>query len=97
MGRRKKVVSSNQHLYSRTPSYTMQDGRTIERGEIIKIHGVWGSKFMFHDHVVRTDSGAEWIDCFELSGGQIGVWRSFRSERIKPMPRKRGKKNVKNG
>lgn len=92
MGRRKKVVSANEHLYSRTPHYTMPEGRVIERGEIIKIDGEWGGRFRFHEHVVRTDSGAEWIDCFEMVKGTPSGWRSFRPDRIKPLPRKRVKR-----
>jgi hypothetical protein len=96
MAQRKKVVGPNDHLYHRTDHYCMPDGRVIEQGEIIKIQGIWGSKFKFHNHVVRTDSGVEWIDCFELSGGQVCVWRSFRVDRIKVIPKKRKRKNVKN-
>lgn len=96
MGRRKKVVGPNDHLYSRTPHYEMPDGRVIERGEIIKIDGEWGGKFRFHEHVVRTDSGIDWIDCFEMVKGQASGWRSFRTERIKPIPirKRRNKKKV---
>jgi hypothetical protein len=74
----------------------MPDGRVIESGEIIKINGEWGGKFKFIEHVVRTDSGIEWIDCFEVVKGVSSGWRSFRPERIKPMPKrkKRKKKTV---
>ena len=92
MGRRKKVVGPRQHLYSQTPYYTMPDGRVIEQGETIKIHGEWGSKFKFHNHVLRTDSGIEWIDCFELRGGILSGWRSFYPEKIKPLPKSRRKR-----
>lgn len=96
MGRRKKVVSPNASLYIRTPFFTMPDGRVIEQNEIIKIDGEWGGKFRFKEHVVRKDTGIDWIDCFELDKGVTCGWRSFRTERIKPLPRKRVKKNVKN-
>ena len=92
MGRRKKVVSPNSHLYSRTAYYQMPDGRIIEKDEIVKIHGEWGGKFKFIEHVVRTDTGAEWIDCFQLSGGILCGWRSFKPDRIKPMPKVRRKR-----
>lgn len=93
MGRRKKVVGPNAHLYVRTPEFTMPDGRVIERGEIVKIAGEWGGKFKFHEHVTRTDTGIDWIDCFEMVKGHSSGWRSFRTERLKPIPiRKRRKK-----
>ena len=97
MGRRKAVKSPLAHLYHRVPHYTMSDGRVIEKDEIIKIKGEHGGKFKFLEHVTRTDSGIEWIDCFELRGGVLCGWRSFYPDRIKPMPisrRKRRKKVV---
>lgn len=95
MGRRKKVVSPNQHIYNRVPYFTMEDGRVIEKDEIIKIKGEHGGKFKFLEHVTRTDSGIDWIDCFELRGGVLCGWRSFRTDRIKPMPKTRRKRRKK--
>ena len=93
MGRRKKVSSPFEHLYSRFPEYTLENGRVISEGEVIKIDGVGGVKFKFKEHVVRTDSGKEWIDCYELERGISCSLRSFYPERIKPMPiRKRRKR-----
>jgi hypothetical protein len=98
MGRRKKIVSPLAHLYHREPTYTTPEGRVIESGEIIKIKGVWGTKFKFIEYVQRTDDGAkEWIDCYELEKGQMCAHRSFRPELIKPLPktsRKRKKSQV---
>ena len=95
MGRRKKVVSPNHHLYNRVPHFTMPDGRIIEKDEIIKIKGEHGGKFKFVEHVTRTDSGIEWIDCFELRGSVLCGWRSFYPDRIKPMPKTRRKRRKK--
>lgn len=95
MSRRKAVKSPNAHLYSRSPYYIMPDGRIIERDEIIKIKGEHGGKFKFYEHTVRTDSGIEWIDCFELRGGVLAGWRSFYPDRIKPLPRSRRKRKLK--
>lgn len=95
MGRRKTVVSPNAHLYNRVPYYTMPDGRIIEKDEIIKIKGEHGGKFKFLEHVTRTDSGIEWIDCFELRGGVLCGWRSFYPDRIKPLPKNRRRRSKK--
>lgn len=95
MPRRKKVVSPNQDIYNRIPHFTMPDGRVIEKDEIIKIKGEHGGKFKFLEHVTRTDSGIDWIDCFELRGGVLCGWRSFRTDRIKPMPKTRRKRRKK--
>ena len=97
MRRRKKYINPIQDIYNREPYFTMPDGRVIEKDEIIKIKGEHGGKFKFLEHVTRKDTGIDWIDCFELRGGVLCGWRSFRTDRIKPMPkirRKRSKKVV---
>jgi hypothetical protein len=81
--------------YYREPFFTMENGRVIEQGEIIKISGEHGSKFKFLEFVRNTENGAEWIDCFELRQGVLSGWRSFRCDRIKPLPKKRGRRSVK--
>lgn len=67
----------------------MPEGRVIEEGEIIKISGEHGLKFKFKGHVVRSDNGIEWIDCYELERGVMAKQRSFRPNRIKPIPKRR--------
>jgi len=92
MGRRKKVVPPLAHLYQREPTFTTPEGRTVEPGEIIKIKGVWGTKFKFKEYVRRTDTGVDWIDCYEQERGQNCGHRSFRTDRIKVLPKKRRKR-----
>jgi hypothetical protein len=70
------------------------NGRTIVSGEIIKISGEHGAKFKFVSFVTNKETGSTWIDCFEMDKVTPSAWRSFRSDRIKLMPIKRGKKNV---
>lgn len=94
MARRKKYVSPIPNKFHREPQYTLEGGRIIEHGEIIKIHGEHGSKFKFIEHVVNKETGVDWIDCFEIRQGVMSGWRSFRCDRIKPLPKKRVKKNV---
>ena len=93
---RKKVISPFSHLYFREPFYTMPDGRVIERGEIIKIKGIYATKFKFFEYVRRLDTGVDWIECFELEKGVHCGQRSFRVERVKPLPKiKRRRKRKK--
>lgn len=94
MGRRRKVVSPNSHLYTRFNSFVMPDGRVIEKDEIIKIDGEWGGRFKFSEYVIRNDSGIDWIDCFEMRGGVLCGWRSFRTDRIKPMAKSKKRKKI---
>jgi len=69
--------------------------RTILRGEVIKIEGEHGGRFKFHSLVTNTMTGSQWIDCFELHKSVVSGWRSFKTDRIKPIPVKRGRrKNV---
>ena len=89
MGRRKKYVSPIQNKFHREPSITLENGRVIESGELIKISGEHGGKFRFLEHVRNIENGAEWIDCFQIERGMVCGWRSFRPDRIKPLPKKR--------
>jgi hypothetical protein len=76
-------------------SYELQVGtRTVLPGEVIKINGEHGAKFKFISLVTNKETGATWIDCFELDKTIVSAWRSFKTDRIKLMPIKRGKNNV---
>jgi hypothetical protein len=76
-------------------SYELQVGaRTVLSGEVIKISGEHGAKFKFISLVTNKETGATWIDCFELDKNIVSAWRSFKTDRIKLMPIKRGKHNV---
>ena len=68
--------------------------RVLVTGDIIKISGEYGSRFKFDSLVTNKETGAQWIDCFELSKGSVSACRSFKSDRIKLIPIKRGRKNV---
>ncbi len=89
MGRRKKYVSPIQNKFHREQFFTLESGRVIEHGEVIKITGEHGSKFRFLEHVTNIETNVDWIDCFELRQGIASGWRSFRCDRIKPLPKKR--------
>jgi hypothetical protein len=77
-------------------TYVTTDGFTISKGDLIKIRGEYGVKFTFHSLTTNKVTGSEWIDCFEVSRGQVGALRSFRIERLKRIPTrgKRGKRVV---
>jgi hypothetical protein len=94
MARRKKIVSPMGHLYSRSDEYVLDSGRVISKGEVIKIDGIWGVRFKFKEFVTRTDTGKQWIDCYELEKGLSCGLRSFYPERIKPLSKKRNKKKT---
>jgi hypothetical protein len=68
--------------------------RIVVSGDIIKISGEYGARFKFDSLVTNKETGAQWIDCFELSKGSVSACRSFKSDRIKLIPIKRGRKSV---
>lgn len=82
-----------------TRVYTINvGGFEIVRGDIIKVSGEYGTKFKFDSVVTNTETGASWIDCFEVFRGQSQCFRSFSAEQIKRIPQrgKRGKRVVTN-
>lgn len=67
------------------------DGFEIKRGDIIKVVGQYGLKFKFDSFVTNTETGATWIDCFEVFRNSASAWRSFKPEMVKRIPQ-RGKR-----
>jgi hypothetical protein len=78
----------------RTPELTLPDGKVLLQGDLFKVIGEYGMQFKFHSHTVNLETGAEWVDCFEMFRGHSGAQRSFTSDRIKRIPKKRKKKSV---
>lgn len=76
--------------FAREYSITV-DGFEIERGDLIKVRGEYGIRFKFDSLVTNMDTGVQWIDCFEIHRGQVGVWRSFRVDKLKRIPKRRPK------
>lgn len=61
-------------------------GFQINHGDYFKVRGEHGAKFKFTHFVTNVDTGAQWVDCFEVIGGVASVYRSFKPERIKRIP-----------
>lgn len=89
MGRRKKAIVKPSYFV--TEPYMEVNGFPVHRGDIIKVHGEWGAKFKFMGVTTNTLTGADWVDCFEIIKGVPSVFRSFKQDRIKRVP-KRGKR-----
>jgi hypothetical protein len=81
-------------IFLREPQVTLENGKIIQNGDLIKIRGEYGLSFKFQNLTTNPNTGAQWIDCFEMFRGHAGVLRSFRSDRIKRIPKRRVKKNV---
>lgn len=67
----------------------------VSSGDLIRVSGEHGGRFKFHSLVTNIETGVQWVDCFEVHKRSSGAWRSFRTERIKRIPVRRGKR-VKN-
>jgi hypothetical protein len=95
MANRKKT-EIKETKFSRTPELVI-NGRTIAAGDIIKIHGEHGNRFKFSSLVTNMETGSQWIDCFEINKSVVSAWRSFKIDKIKLIPIKRGRRNVNRG
>jgi hypothetical protein len=90
MPRRKKVEIAPTK-FSRV--YEMEYGNfTINKGDLIKIQDEWGMKFKFDCVVTNDETGAQWIDCFEVHRLRTGCLRSFAIDRVKRIPTRRGRR-----
>jgi hypothetical protein len=65
---------------------------TIVKGDIIKIQDEHGRKFKFDSVVTNTETGAMWVDCFEVQKATSGQYCSFAIDRVKRIPARRGKR-----
>jgi len=73
--------------------YEMQyENFTIERGDLIKITGEYGTRFKFESVTTNPANGAVWVDCFEMWRGRQGAYRSFSIDRVKRIPKRRPRK-----
>jgi len=73
--------------------YEMQyENFTIERGDLIKITGEYGTRFRFESITTNPANGAVWVDCFEMWRGRTGAYRSFSVDRVKRIPKRRPRK-----
>jgi len=68
------------------------NGFTIVRGEVIKIQNEHGRKFKFDSVVTNTETGVQWIDCFEMYKMASGQQCSFRIDKVKRIPARRGRR-----
>jgi hypothetical protein len=91
--RRKYLSAISETKFDRVDSIAVGN-RVVARGDFIKIVGEHGRKFKFHSLVTNKETGVQWIDCFEMHKASVSACRSFRSDRIKLIPTKRGRKNV---
>ena len=89
--RRRKSVPPPPTKFFRFPEITVGNF-VIQKGDMIKIQDEWGMKFKFDSLVTNKETGAQWVDCFEVHKMRTGCLRSFRLERVKRIPKRRGRR-----
>jgi hypothetical protein len=90
---RRKVNTSEPIVTNFSRVYEMEYGNfTIEKGDLIKISGEYGTKFKFLSITTNITTGATWVDCIETYRGQPGAFRSFAIDRVRRIPKKRTRK-----
>ena len=92
MGRKRKYVAPQiSPKFVREESFILNEFK-INRGDIIKVKNEHGGKFKVDYHVTNIETGATWVDCFEIINKVPSVFRSFKVDRIKRVPT-RGKRS----
>lgn len=86
--RKRKSVPPPPSKFFRFPEITVGNF-VIEKGEIIKIQGEHGVRFKFDCLVTNKETGAQWIDCYEVHKMRTGVLRSFTADRVVRIPKRR--------
>jgi hypothetical protein len=97
MARKRKEAAVSETKFKTEPSFFL-DGFEINAGDTIKIKNEYGSKFKVRGLTTNIETGAQWVDCFEMIRGIPSAFRAFKLDRVKRVP-KRGKRarRVNNG
>ena len=88
MARRKKESVLSETKFRTVPEFE-HNGFMIYAGDTIKVKGEYGGKFKVVGLTTNIETGAQWIDCFEIIGGIPSVFRSFKQERVKRVPKRK--------
>lgn len=91
MARKRKSTAPIETKFLHEPTAII-NGNEFNAGDIIKIQGEHGLKFKFDSLVTNKETGSQWVDCFELQKGLSSCYRSFAVDRVKRIPKKRGKR-----
>ena len=90
---KKKMPPQIINNWTVTTEYTVGN-KTLASGDLIRIDGEQGKRFIFNCHVYNHDNDKEWIDCNEVWKGAPGMFRSFRPNRIRTIGGKKGKQKA---
>lgn len=88
MNKKKKTEIFDDGKYTKIPTMPVKGG-VIERGDIVKIKGEHGSLFKFMSLTQNNDNGLKWVDCIQYEKGIAKAIRSFETDRVKRIPKRR--------
>ena len=74
--------------YERKDYFNYSSHHTINKGDLIKVSGEYGNVFRFESYVYNPKIDKYWVDCVQLFKGIVGPYRSFESDRIKPIKKR---------
>ena len=86
MARTKRPVIAPS-IFVTEPEFDL-NGFLISAGDIVKVSGEYGSRFKVRGITTNTETGASWIDVFEIFRGKPQQFRAFKLDRIKRIPQK---------
>lgn len=89
MAKKKKEVPPGPFI--KEESMITVSGHVVEKGDLIKVRGQYGTTFKFQYLTTNPKNQKTWVDCFEMQKGLTGPSRSFNVEDVKPVV-KRGKR-----
>jgi uncharacterized protein YqgV (UPF0045/DUF77 family) len=90
MAKRKYAAEASKTIFRMEPSFEL-NGFVINEGDIVKVIGEYGCRFKVRGFTTNIETGAQWVDTFEMIRGVPSAFRAFKLERIKRVP-KRGKR-----
>ena len=64
-------------------------GKEFVKDDIVRIDGEHGMRFIFLEYVVNDDNGKDWVTVNEVRKGQVGMFRSFHKDRVRPLRSKK--------
>ena len=91
--KKKQMPPQHVNYWTVTTEYTVGN-KTLVSGDLIRIDGEQGKRFIFNCHVYNHDNDAEWVDCNEVWKGAPGMFRSFRPDRIRTIGGRKGKQKA---
>jgi hypothetical protein len=84
---RRKTAQVSETKFRTEPTFEL-NGFEVNEGDLIKAKGEYGVKFQVRGLTTNIETGAQWVDCFEIFRGKPQQFRAFKIDRVKRVPQK---------